>query len=61
MDPDEALKRCRELAKRVEDATYAEECEVAGLDLAEQFKALDEWLSKGGFAPREWPLVSMGK
>lgn len=51
MDPNATLARIRELAAQLEidssDPYVVEE-------LAEQFTALDEWLSKGGFKPSAW-------
>ncbi len=54
MDPDEAL---RELRRLIEDSFGAYDKEDAWESLDEarhQFKALDEWLSKGGFLPSDW-------
>lgn len=50
MDPNETLANLRNYADHVvrhSGDTYA-------VRLAEHFQALDEWLSKGGFRPREW-------
>lgn len=54
MDPNETLRRIRDLAEKINAkpavhylAAYAEE-------LAEHVEALDGWLSKGGFLPRGW-------
>lgn len=50
MDPDEALKRLREMASMAEfgDMLFPAE------EFARQFTALDDWLSKGGFPPEDW-------
>lgn len=50
MDPDETLKRAREAyaqytARPTHDAAEA---------LAEAFTALDGWITRGGFLPRDW-------
>lgn len=49
MDPNEALKQIRAVAEQVmggdRDASY----EMVGL-----FRALDVWLSNGGFSPDDW-------
>jgi hypothetical protein len=47
MDPNTALAEIRDLAKNA--STYDE-----WHRLAELVTALDEWISKGGFFPREW-------
>lgn len=52
MDPNEALRQLREL---VHTCLYSEdEAPDIATDLAQQFEALDEWLSKGGFPPDAW-------
>jgi len=62
MDPDEVLKKAREAAKRAQEA-IEEDPDVHGNgvrrddatgDLVETFEALDRWLSKGGFLPKDW-------
>lgn len=56
MDPDEALAACRRLAVRVakgSSASLESKLELAQ-ELGEQFEALDEWLTNGGFKPAEW-------
>lgn len=42
MDPNETLKNLRKYASDT------------GGEFGEQFEALDEWLSKGGFLPADW-------
>ena len=49
MDPDALLARLRLLALSAEKSRNDD---VRGL--AEGFKDLDEWLSRGGFVPRDW-------
>ena len=46
MDPNEALKLLRKYASDT------------GGEAWEQFEALDDWLSKGGFLPKAWTTVS---
>jgi hypothetical protein len=62
MDPDVCLAECRRLAAEliaipvgVETGTLilARVAERA-VQLAERFRALDEWIVKGGFVPRPW-------
>jgi hypothetical protein len=60
MDPNATLKRIREISKRITgilDSEYIhagnEMLDLAS-ELAELTTALDEWLSKGGFFPRDW-------
>ena len=64
MDPNEALYNAREAVASIHNAMD----EDGGLDsfdldlddvaqLADAFKALDEWISKGGFLPVLWSKV----
>jgi hypothetical protein len=60
MDPNATLTRIRELQTALihgsDDAhiyPYPEMTSM-GVELAEHIKALDEWLSKSGFFPRDW-------
>jgi hypothetical protein len=52
MDPDAALTTARDALDVIEGNEGAQTAET--LDLAEAFRALDEWLSRGGFAPADW-------
>lgn len=52
MDPDEALRVAREAAAAV--IKYGNGASLSAHELAEAFQALDEWLTKGGFAPSDW-------
>lgn len=61
MDPNETLRMCRRLARHlIEQADAGRQhhetttSDTAGEELAECFTNLDEWLSKGGFLPRDW-------
>lgn len=56
MDPNETLTALRALADdymKDEEMTLVRQSEYLGM-MAEQFQNLDEWLSKGGFAPDSW-------
>lgn len=59
MDPDKALEDIRKSAAEV--LGYSEpgplpawELEAAARELAHTVRALDEWLSRGGFLPAPW-------
>lgn len=62
MDPEVALGNCRHLARRLidlQDGSESGPLVVArmaqlGVELAEQFQALDEWRMRGGFLPLDW-------
>ena len=59
MDIETTIRRIRELTPRLlehDDRTY-EQMANDGYELAELVTALDEWLSKGGYAPEAWGLV----
>jgi len=47
MDPDEALAELRALAEKTISLDVADE-------MQQLFSGLDEWLSKGGFLPKDW-------
>lgn len=53
MDPDDTLKEIRLIVAR---ASYTEWAEADHARLVELIDGLDEWLTKGGFVPREWRL-----
>ena len=63
MDPNQALADAREAVARI-DALEAEGAEAGQNDIEaisdvtndamEHYRALDEWISKGGFLPDEW-------
>jgi hypothetical protein len=56
MDPDVALFQLRRLSRELQ----AECADAAAIDptnaeeMVEYFEALDGWLTKGGFLPKEW-------
>lgn len=56
MDPDETLRiiRLTIAQMRVDDEAGVPEFKQHARDLAEHIEALDEWMSKGGFKPKEW-------
>lgn len=47
MDPNETLRRLRELCA-------LDNCRLFAEEIADLFEALDQWLSKGGFLPEPW-------
>ena len=53
MDPNETLRRLRELSATPINNNMKEFGELID-NLVFNFEALDEWLSKGGFLPNEW-------
>jgi hypothetical protein len=54
MDPNTALEELRALLERASAATTNEECADLYGEAHDKFRALDEWLGKGGFLPAEW-------
>lgn len=55
MDPEETLRRLREMTAAHFAGAYRDEEAAANLnEMAEHFDALDGWLSKGGFLPLAW-------
>ena len=62
MDPNEALRRIRDLAGQIvsppddegDDALSNDEEHDLAVELAETALGLDEWLTKGGFKPDAW-------
>ncbi|QLF83651.1 hypothetical protein SEA_REDWATTLEHOG_148 [Gordonia phage RedWattleHog] len=50
MDPDQLLEAIQRNATQLTERHSAEQAET----LAQDILALDEWLSKGGFLPKEW-------
>ncbi len=64
MDPNEALRKLRYMVVRtlagpeepeaLNDDELAEWWQGQADGLAQQFDALDSWLSRGGFPPEEW-------
>jgi hypothetical protein len=65
MDPDVTLSELRELTTGIFEENGAfninkvqDTDDVVNLlvQISERFEALDEWISKGGYAPRDWAL-----
>lgn len=54
MDPNETLDEIRDLVARMNGGLYAPAMLAASAEVAEKFAALDEWMSNGGFLPRDW-------
>lgn len=63
MDPDENLKKQRELVAEIlhladtDDASMTDSTTALGnlgIELAEHVAALDQWISRGGFIPARW-------
>lgn len=61
MDPDEllvALRDCaQDLINGTDEYTFAETANT----MAEQFDALDTWLTNGGFLPGSWQSLSRAR
>lgn len=53
MDPNEVLADLRARCDAVE-ASFSEEVHLAARPLVDSFRALDEWISRGGFLPKDW-------
>lgn len=60
MDPEEVLKRLRELSKEIlsnEEDNYTLGSPLMpdqAIEIAESFISLDNWIKSGGFLPRDW-------
>jgi hypothetical protein len=57
MDPDVALVDLREARKSFEETGLYEDA----VQLANCVQALDEWMTKGGFLPKDWAMVSRAR
>ena len=60
MDPNETLRRLRQMAATAIEVDSSESTNVAAVDLtemAEHFQALDQWIQNGGFLPANWQPV----
>jgi hypothetical protein len=64
MDPNANLEAMRRVAERIlnyrDDVTPMEVAGDAGR-LADLVVALDEWITKGGFLPKEWQPKKPGR
>jgi len=62
MDPNETLRllrlRAEKLQKLMDRGTSDFELDTATQEMLDSWKALDEWLSKGGFLPSDWRSTS---
>jgi len=54
MDPNQALADAREALARYDAAESEDSVILAACDAVESFRALDEWVSRGGFFPNTW-------
>lgn len=62
MDPDANLEEQRSLSESILEALDVDEDEEVDMDavrddanrLAELVQALDQWISRGGFLPKDW-------
>ena len=54
MDPNATLERIRELVDILMEEEDRGEDDPHGQALAGHVQTLDEWLSSGGFLPKEW-------
>lgn len=54
MDPDETLKRLREALKVMDTTRSMNELMTASVVVLETMTALDEWITKGGYLPKDW-------
>jgi hypothetical protein len=59
MDPNETLRLLRlTISQALVDEDPGVQTAHLG-EIAEYFRALDEWLSRGGFAPKAWQLLDV--
>ena len=54
MDPDQALKDARAACKHWAEGERGDYDLVAVDEFGNAFEALDQWISRGGFLPRDW-------
>lgn len=55
MDPNEALQKARIAVAQWRRSNFnSKEVLYSAMELADAFEALDGWLSKGGFQPKDW-------
>ena len=54
MDPNTALANAREASARLDASTGQADMIEAALDIAAAYRALDEWITRGGFLPADW-------
>lgn len=59
MDPNKMLRLARTQANRVVELWHRDPLAFEeAMALAEAFKALDQWLTRGGFVPDDWVGLS---
>ena len=58
MDPNETLRRIRELLSLASVTRYKEDHFDYLLEVAGRFQDLDDWIQAGGFLPEDWQEVS---
>lgn len=56
MDPNETLKQIREVLGLIDTENDPVRIGYAYDALVELVRALDEWLTSGGFPPRDWVI-----
>lgn len=55
MDPDEALAQLRALCAEYNQAVESDGTRpTLALGIVDEFQALDDWLTNGGFLPADW-------
>jgi hypothetical protein len=54
MDPNETLKKIRELVGDIQKEREDFETTQVSVELADSIDALDAWLISGGFLPEDW-------
>jgi hypothetical protein len=54
MDPDAALEHLRTLIRQLRQTTTTEAQADLGEQIADTVDDLDQWMSRGGFAPKAW-------
>ena len=61
MDPNAALAAIRQAIDQLEHETLDRDDEIPALyAVVEHFRALDEWLQRGGFLPEAWEYTDRG-
>lgn len=58
MDPNEKLRRLRELVRKVQfNWDHVDRVTFEEGEFAKHFQALDDWIQAGGFLPEDWEEV----
>lgn len=60
MDPDACLKEIREIKDEINSGKFQQPFAIAdrGYRLAELIDSLDNWITRGGFLPKDWRRCS---